>query len=88
MVKNFRFQNAVLLGMYAAEIYYLSMELLLLFDKHLYLVKCGKQLANRKLRKKAAKRNCTIGFKKLAEEMNRWETKKPVPLKLNLIELA
>jgi hypothetical protein len=51
MVKNIRFQNAVLLGMSTTETYYCVMELLLFFDKHLYLVKCGKQLANRNLRK-------------------------------------
>ena len=51
MVKNSRFQNAVLLGMPTTETYYFIMELLLLFTKHLYLVKCGKQLASRNLRK-------------------------------------
>lgn len=51
MVKNFRFQNVVLLGMSTTETYYFIMEFILFFTKHLYLVKCGKQLANRDLRK-------------------------------------
>jgi hypothetical protein len=51
MVKNIRFQNAVLPGMSTAEIHYCIMELLLFFTKHLYLDKCGKQLADRNLRK-------------------------------------
>ena len=51
MLKNFRFQNAVLLSIHSTETYYFIMEFILLFTKHLYLVKCGKQLANRNLRK-------------------------------------
>ena len=51
MVKNSRFQNAVLLGMSTEETYYFIMELLLLLTKHLYLVKCGKQLTKKNLRK-------------------------------------
>jgi hypothetical protein len=51
MVKKSGFQNAVLLGMSTAETYYCVMELLLFLTKHLYLVKCGKQLTKRNLRK-------------------------------------
>jgi|GEM_PF-4743272 len=51
MVKIFRFQNAVLLGMSTAETYYFIIEFILFFTKHLYLAKCGKQLANKSLRK-------------------------------------
>ncbi|SEN80865.1 hypothetical protein SAMN05660816_01557 [Niastella yeongjuensis] len=50
MTGNFRFLKIVIMGMPATETYYFIMELLLVFNKHLYLVKCGKQLTWKNLR--------------------------------------
>jgi hypothetical protein len=49
MMNLFRFQNAIMTGMPTSKTYYYHMELILFSGKHLYLVKCGKQLTNRKL---------------------------------------
>ena len=66
------------------EMYYFVMELFLFFNKYLFLVKCGKQLAGSRIRK--VKRKEFAGRNNA--EVKEYKIKKPVSSELFLMKLA